>query len=501
MSVLEHPTNIKYEKRFLFLGSFPYHTFRTCQDKINLVIFDEFNRACGFRESFVNVLGFADIELCFDNIWPKDWNLFMRTRMSGPRILVMAGEASGDYHLAALIGELRQALPEMEVFGIGGDRLGSMGVHLFHHYKEINTIGLSGGFSKLRKVIDAYRTMKNELTTGNYDLFIPVDFPDVNIRLCKFAKKSGIRVCYYISPQVWAWRKGRIFKIKERVDTMMTIFPFEEQLYKNIGVNAHFVGHTLLRDSDKKPDRHKSRFELGLDSAPWLVTLAPGSRTSEIERTLPLMLMAAEKHSVAFPDTKYVLPVAGPHLLGLITNLISASKLDVTISQEDTSKIMAASDYALICSGTATLQAALAGLPHAVVYLMDNFSWFLATKIIRPLLMDPDLHVAIANVLAIKMESDGLDGPIPTISEAGYSIKCDECGRPLFVPELLQSHATVEQLCQWLNQFRQKEDLCQAMRRGFEQIRDYLIQKNESKSAAKIVYDMLNAGGHEPYSG
>ena len=416
----------------------------------------------------------------------------MSAGMSGPRILVMAGEASGDYHLAALIGELRQALPEMEVFGIGGDRLGSVGVHLFHHYKEINTIGLSGGFSKLRKVIDAYKTMKTELVTGNYDLFIPVDFPDVNIRLCKFAKKSGTRVCYYISPQVWAWRKGRIFKIKERVDTMMTIFPFEEQLYKNVGVNAHFVGHTLLRDSESAPDKIKSRCELGLDSAPWLVTLAPGSRTAEIERTLPLMLMAAEKHSTEFPDTKYVLPVAGPHLLELISNLISACKVDITISQEDTSKIMAASDYALICSGTATLQAALAGLPHAVVYLMDNFSWFLATKIIKPLLMDPDLHVAIANVLAIKMESDGIEGPISTISKGGYSVKCDECGRPLFVPELLQSHATADELCQWLNHFRREESLCQAMRSGFEQIRHYLIQRDESKSPAKIVYNMLS---------
>lgn len=415
----------------------------------------------------------------------------MNARLNAPRLLVMAGEASGDYHLAALISELRRILPGMEVFGIGGDRLSSVGVHLFHHYKEINTIGLSGGFSKLRKVMDAYRTMKRELSSGNYDLFIPVDFPDVNIRLCKFAKKSGTKVCYYISPQVWAWRKGRIFKIKDRVDTMMTIFPFEEQLYRKAGVNAYFVGHTLVRDSEMTLDRVQTRSALGLDSDSLLVTLAPGSRSSEIERTLPLMLEAAKKHSWLYPKTKFVLPVAGPHLLGLIRKLLSGSELQIVISQEDVSSLMAASDYGLVCSGTATLQAALAGLPHAVVYLMDSFSWLLATRILKPLLMDPDLHVAIANVLSIKMEQDGIRGPISTISKAGYSIRCHECGRHLFVPELLQDHAGHDELCHWLNKFRQEEGLCLAMRQGFQQIRDYLIQSDESRYAVKIVHDML----------
>ncbi len=415
----------------------------------------------------------------------------MNAKLNGPKILVMAGEASGDYHLAALIGELRRVLPDMEVYGIGGDRLSSEGVHLFHHYKEINTIGLSGGGAKLRKVIDAYKTMRKELTSGIYDLFLPVDFPDVNIRLCKFAKKSGTKVCYYISPQVWAWRKGRIFKIKDRVDTMMTIFPFEEQLYWEFGVNAHFVGHTLVRDSEKIPDRVQVRRELGLDPNCWLVTLAPGSRSSEIERTLPLMLRAAKKHSTDYPDTKYVLPVAGPHLMTLIGKFLSESELEILIFREETSKLMAASDYGLICSGTATLQAALAGLPHAVVYMMDNFSWFLATRILKPLLMDPDLHVAMANVLSIKMEQSGIAGPISNISKAGYSIKCDECGRQLFVPELLQNHAGHDELCHWLNRFRKEPGLCQAMKHGFQQIRDYLIQTDESKYAVKIVHDML----------
>ncbi len=415
----------------------------------------------------------------------------MSVNTVGPTILVMAGEASGDYHLAALIQKLKLVLPELKAYGIGGDRLSSAGVHLFNHYREINTIGLSGGLGKLSKVIHAYRTMKHELQSGKYDLFIPVDFPDVNLRLCKFAKKSGTKVCYYISPQVWAWRKGRISKIKDRVDTMMTIFPFEETLYREVDVNAHFVGHTMVMETAHGYDRAHIRQELGIEQGCWLVTLAPGSRSSEIERTLPVMLQAAQKHSSTHPDTRYILPVAGAHLADLINNIVSQYDVSLITTSEEAAKVMAASNYGLICSGTATLQAALAGLPHAVVYLMDNFSWFLATRILKPLLMDPDLHVAIANVLSIKMEHAGIDGPISTILKAGYSIKCDECGRPLFVPELLQDHATVEQLLRWLDEFRTQTGLCSAMRKGFNQIRNYLIQPDETKNAAGIVYQML----------
>lgn len=415
----------------------------------------------------------------------------MRTLSDGPSILVMAGEASGDHHLAVLISQLKAVAPNLEVFGIGGDRLASVGVHLFHHYKDINTIGLSGGISKLVKVIGAYRTMKNELMSGKYDLFIPVDFPDVNIRLCKFARKSRTRVCYYISPQIWAWRKRRIFKIRDRVDTMMTIFPFEETLYREVGVDAHFVGHTMVRDLANVKDRQNIREELGLKPDSWIVTLAPGSRSSEIERTLPVMLRAAARHVGQYPETTFVLPVAGPHLTEMINSIISDQQVEVMTLHEEASKLMAASDSGLICSGTATLQAALVGLPHAVVYIMDGFSWFLAKAILKPLLMDPDVHVAIANVLSIKMEHAGIKGPISAIIDAGYSIKCDECGRPLFVPEILQEHATDENLSNWLATFRTETRLCDTMRTGFKQIQEYLEQTDESRNAVNIVLKNL----------
>jgi len=170
------------------------------------------------------------------------------TAMPKRSILLLAGEASGDYHAAALVRDLKDANPEIRVSGIGGDRLAAAGMELLHHYRDINTIGLSEGFSKIRNIVKAYQTMKRELRSGLHDLFIPVDFPDVNLRLCKLARDAGLPVYYYISPQVWAWRKGRIRKIAARVDRMMTIFPFEEKLYKDAGVKADFVGHTMAKD-------------------------------------------------------------------------------------------------------------------------------------------------------------------------------------------------------------------------------------------------------------
>ena len=182
-------------------------------------------------------------------------------------------------------------------------------MELFHHYSEINTIGLSEGLGKVRNIIAAYRKMKSELRSGRHAVFVPVDFPDVNLRLCKIARGAGVPVCYYISPQVWAWRRGRIRKIAARVDRMMTIFPFEEQLYRDAGVKADFVGHTMVRDIPESSDKDLLRRELGMAPTRYSVALLPGSRPAEIRRMLPVMCEAARIHIADDPDTQFVLPL------------------------------------------------------------------------------------------------------------------------------------------------------------------------------------------------
>ncbi len=357
--------------------------------------------------------------------------------MAQPSILLLAGEASGDYHAAGLVRELKRLRPDLRVSGIGGDKLANAGMELLHHYREVNTIGLSEGVAKIRSIFRAYQTMKTELRSGRHSVFIPVDFPDVNLRLCRFAHDAGVRVCYFISPQVWAWRRGRIHKIARRVDRMMTIFPFEEKVYRDAGVRTDFVGHTMARDLPEMPDKGALAAEMGLDRSRRSIALVPGSRPAEISRMLPVMAEAGSLFAQDHPDAQFLLPLAGPHLSGLVQEILSRFPIKVHVRSTDAFRMMAASDCGLVTSGTATLQAALAEMPHAVVYILDRFTWWFALNVLKPLVMDKDVHVAIANVLAIDREKEGR-GPISGMLDAGIRVSCQECGRALFVPELLQ---------------------------------------------------------------
>jgi lipid-A-disaccharide synthase len=414
--------------------------------------------------------------------------------MADYSILLLAGEASGDHHAAAMVRELKLLCPEITVSGIGGDKLAAEGMELFHHYREINTIGLSEGLGKVRNIVSAYKKIKSELRSGRHAVFVPVDFPDVNLRLCKIARGAGVPVCYYISPQVWAWRRGRIRKIAARVDRMMTIFPFEEQLYRDAGVRADFVGHTMVRDIPETTDRDLLRRELDVEPSCYAVALVPGSRPAEIRRMLPVMCEAARIHVRSHPDTQFVLPLAGEHLRSLVNEIVSAYEVPVQVQSSDASRIMAACDSGLVTSGTATLQAALAGMPHAVVYKLDRFTWLLAIKVLKPLVMDKDIHVAIANVLAINLEKEG-KGPLRETVGTGFGITCQECGRSLFVPELLQDNVTPENLASWLMRFRSEEPLRDFMTRGFKEIRNMLTLPEERPSAARIVLDCIKGLG------
>ncbi len=405
-------------------------------------------------------------------------------------ILMLAGEASGDHHAAAMLKDLREYLPDVQVTGIGGDKLAAAGMELLQHYRDINTIGLSEGLGKARNILNAYLSMKNELRSGRHDLFIPVDFPDVNLRLCRLARQAGVKVCYYISPQVWAWRKGRIRKIAARVDRMMTIFPFEAEMYRKAGIAADFVGHTMVNDIPSDFNGNDLRRELGVDPESHIVAIVPGSRPAEIRRILPVMCEAAKLYLVNHPDTRILLPLAGPHLSDFVADIIQTHGVPITVHSGKAPTIMAASDAGLVTSGTATLQAALVGMPHAVVYKLDWFTWLIAIRVLKPLVMDKDLHVAMANVLAISSNKQGY-GPLKEMLDAGVHIPCQECGRPLLVPELLQDRATPQRLADWLERFQSDHTLVTSMKGGFRQLRTMLGPPSDGSTPAGIVFKCL----------
>ncbi len=411
--------------------------------------------------------------------------------MPRPSILLLAGEASGDYHAAALVRNLTRRMPDLHIAGIGGDRLAAAGMTLLHHYQEINSIALSGGFELLSNVLTAYHTMKRELFSGRHQLFIPVDYPDVNILLCRVARNAGIPVCYYVSPQVWAWRRGRIAKLAKRVDHMMTLFPFEARLYEQAGLPANFVGHTLVGDVPEQGDQRNARTRLGLQPDQYTVALVPGSRQKEISTMLPRMAAAAKIFLHSFPDTQFVLPLAAEHLRPQVEEVLRQHGVDVAMDVSDATTVMLSADCGLVTSGTATLQAALVGLPHALVYVVDDWTWWLALRVLKPLaIMHPDTHLAIANVLAIEEEKVG-PSPIALMGEQGYHIPCQDCGRPLFVPEVLQHQATPGNLADWLFRFREDPRLGETMKEGFRQTRRLLEPPANGPGTADIVEKML----------
>jgi len=410
-------------------------------------------------------------------------------------ILLLAGEASGDYHAAAMVRRLKELDPTIEISGIGGDELACAGMKLLFHYRDVNTIGLSEGLGKLRSIINAYKRMKSELSSRKHHLFIPVDFPDVNLMLCRIAKTHAVPVCYFISPQVWAWRKGRIKKIAKRVDRMMTIFPFEAKMYKNAGMDAEFVGHTMVRDIPPVVDRYALRKQLGLSPDKPVIALVPGSRPAEVSRILPIMAQASQICAQSFPETQFVLPVAGDHLKDLVSAILADFDMNILTVRQEAAKCMGAGDAGIITSGTATLQAALVGLPHVVVYRLDPLSWFIARRILKPLVMAEDIHVAMANVLALKAGEQG--GPLKILENAGVNVKCLDCGRRLLVPELLQSKASPEVLANWLMRLTTDAQLAGAMKKGFWELRRMLTPADENIHPAAVVMECLSYAGRE----
>ena len=213
---------------------------------------------------------------------------------------------------------------------------------------------------------------------------------------------------------------------------------------------------------------------------------------------LPRMCAAAGIHQAEFPETEFALPLAGEHLSELVNGILSDyGELNVKVCRGEAAGLMAAADSGLVTSGTATLQAAMASMPHAVVYVVDKLTWLLAIRIIKPLLMDKKVHVAMSNVLALNAE-DEPDSPIPRLLERGINIPCKECGRALFVPELLQHEATPENLASWLNRFRTDKPLVEGLSEGFKWIRQSL-SGIDAKRASSIVLDFFERGSASPH--
>ena len=314
-----------------------------------------------------------------------------------PKVMIVAGEASGDLHGALLVREMLAVNPSLHFFGIGGNRMQEAGVKLLAHAADIAVVGVSEVFSKTAAFLRIIAKMRKSMDRLKPSLVILIDFPDFNLNIAtRAARKRGIRIFYYISPQVWAWREGRVEQIKKLVDQMAVILPFEVDFYAARGFDVHYVGHPL-RDIVKTPfTASQARAHFGLAEDKTTIGLLPGSRNSEIQKLLPEMVEAARIISRKIPGTQYILPLADTLEEKTVAGFLSDSGLKVKIVAGHTYDVLACCNLAIVTSGTATLETGLMGVPMVIVYKVSLFSELIGRMIIR------QQHIGLVNILAGK---------------------------------------------------------------------------------------------------
>lgn len=298
-------------------------------------------------------------------------------------ILIVAAEASADLHAARALEELRRLRPGIEAWGMGGPRLGAAGLELLHRSEEISVMGLAEVIPRIPTILRIMRSIAAAAAVRRPRVALLVDSPDFNLPLAKRLKKLGVKVVYYVSPTVWAWRRGRVRTIARVVDRMLCILPFEERFYAGTGVSARFVGHPF---ADRPPPAAAERYreQLHLAQGRTTVALVPGSRRSEVQRIFPAMLAAAELVRRRHPDAQFVVPVAPGLDEGVLRPWLAGhAGLPVALVPGQADAAVGASDAALVKSGTSVLEAALMLRPMVVVYKLSWISYLVGRLLVR----------------------------------------------------------------------------------------------------------------------
>ncbi|MCP3983950.1 MAG: lipid-A-disaccharide synthase [bacterium] len=334
------------------------------------------------------------------------------------RIFVSAGDASGEQHAAALVEVLRRRLPDARFIGLGGTAMEKAGVELIVHQHEIAVGGLVEVLGDVGRIVSAWRRLRRVLKERP-DLVVLVDSPDFNIPLARTARKAGVPVLYYISPQVWAWRTGRIQKIARRVDRMAVIFPFEEEVYSNTGLPVTFVGHPVvdhLRPFLDGGDAASSRAVLGLEGDAPCIALLPGSRRNEVRDTLPLQLEVVKAVHAKDPRVRFTVGVAPSIPRETIDLRIREaglpSLIDLRVFEGRTLDVIRAADVALTKPGTVTVEIAVLGTPAVVAARAHPLTAFLMRRLVKvPSFTMPNL-IAGETIIPEFLQEEALPEPI-----------------------------------------------------------------------------------------
>lgn len=296
--------------------------------------------------------------------------------MAAPRILLSAGEPSGDLHGAAVARALRLRWPDAELYGLGGPLMAAAGVRLLASLDELAVMGLAEVASRVPLFLRLLRRLRDELSARPPQLVLPIDYPGFNLRLARSAAQRGVPVLYYIAPQVWAWRRGRAKKLARYADRLAVILPFEESLFREAGADVTFVGHPLLDIEPPRRAREELCVDLDIDAARPILALFPGSRAQEIERHLPLFSEAARRVQQRRPEVQPVIAAGSA--------LSDDAYADVSFPRtRDAWELLHHATAALVKSGTSTLQAALSNTPMVIAYRMHALTFAVARRLVQ----------------------------------------------------------------------------------------------------------------------
>ncbi|HLN52083.1 MAG TPA: lipid-A-disaccharide synthase [Lentimicrobium sp.] len=362
------------------------------------------------------------------------------------RYYIIAGEASGDLHGSNLIGELKKLDNESEFRVWGGDKMASKGAVLVKHYRDLAFMGFVEVAANIRTIFANLKLCKKDILAFKPDVVILIDYPGFNLEIAKFLKNKGVRVIYYISPQVWAWKKSRVHTIKKVVDKLLVILPFEKQFYSQFGIDAEFTGHPLL---DALPEKQATDFYK--HDQKHKIALLPGSRKQEIRKMLPVMLSIVGD----FPEADFT--IAGVSAIGEKYYSRIVKDLPVKIHFDRTYDLLAESRAAIVTSGTATLETALINVPEVVCYKGGFISYAIARRLVKV------KFISLVNLIMDR----------------------------LVVKELIQYDLNRQTLRGELNNLLNNQKYRETILNEYKDLREKLGGKGASLHAARSIYDFL----------
>ncbi len=373
------------------------------------------------------------------------------------KVIIVAGEASGDMQAANLVAAIKKVDPSIQFFGLGGEKMQQAGVTLLFNLADLAVVGFVEVLKNLKKIKQAFSLILEKADEIKPDAAILVDYPGFNLRLAKELKKRNIKVIYYISPQIWAWGLNRVKLIKQVVDKMIVVFKFEEELYQKFGVDATFVGHPFL--DTVKPQTPKEEFlkNIGLSKDKQTIGLMPGSRRREVELHLPIMLKSAKLIQEQFKDAQFLVIKSTTVARQIFDKLLEISDFPCKITENASYNPMNGCDFLLIASGSATLEAAILLKPMVIIYKVSFLTW----AFLKFMLKIP--YVGLVNVIA---------------------------GRKI-VPECLQFDAAPEKISREMNKILASAEEIKKIKIDLENVRKSLGSEGASQRAAEAVVNFI----------